>query len=257
MNIKGVLKTTKLFLTNNAPNILTGTSCIGLGLTVYNSIQDTRKADVICRRKKPESFKEEIKLTWKCYIPTFVTTLLTGGSIIGSRVCSANQMKNVSSLYLSSQALLQEYQRKVVDRIGVNKEREIYDEAVKTVADKQSPTKLYSDGGMAGEVIDTGHGNTLFYDEVAKIYFKSDINYLKNAKNDMNSEILNGEMYYDWNEIMYRWNLPYMTYGKDRLITSEHLFDPRFVPEMMENGQVRIVISYNLVLASEYFDKER
>lgn len=255
MNFKGFISTAKLFLSNNAPNILTITSCVGLGVTVYNTVQDTRKAEVICRREKPESFKEEVRLTWKCYIPTIVSTFLTGGCIIGSRCASSKQMKNISSLYLSSQALMQEYQRKVIERIGVNKEREVYDEAVTAIADRQAPTQLYSDGGMAGEVIDTGHGNTLFYDEIARIYFKSDINYLKNAKNDLNDEILSGEMYYDWNEIMYRWGLPCMTYGKDRLITTEHLFKPRFVPEMMENGQVRIVISYDLVPASEYFER--
>lgn len=255
MNFKGFISTAKLFLSNNAPNILTITSCVGLGVTVYNTIQDTRKAEVICRREKPESFKEEVSLTWKCYIPTIVSTFLTSGCIIGSRFASSKQMKNISSLYLSSQALMQEYQRKVIERIGVNKEREVYDEALTAIADRQAPTQLYSDGGIAGEVIDTGHGNTLFYDEIAKIYFKSDINYLKNAKNDMNDEILSGEMYYDWNEIMYRWGLPCMTYGKDRLITAEHLFKPRFVPEMMENGQVRIVISYDLIPASEYFER--
>ena len=256
MNFKGIVNTAKLFLTNNAPNILTVTSCLGLGATVYNSVVDTRKAMCICRREKPENLKEEIQLTWKCYIPTAISAIGTGACIIGSRRSSAKQMKDMTSLYLSSQALMQEYQRKVVERIGVNKEREVHEEAIKAIADRQAPPQLYSDGGMAGEVIDTGKGNTLFYDEVAKVYFKSDINYLKSVRNDINDEVRT-EMYFDWNEIMYRWKLPYLTYGCDRLVTSEFKFDPKFVPEMMENGQVRIVISYNLLPASEYFSKER
>ena len=202
MNIKGIFKTVKLFCHNNAPNILTGTSCLGLGVTVYNAIQDTRKAMIICRREKPESFKEELQLTWKCYIPTAISVTSTAACIIGSRTASDKQLKSMSSAYLGSQALLQEYQRKVVERIGVNKERETYEEAVKAVADRQAPPVLYSDGGMVGEVIDTGRGNTLFYDEIADKWFKSDINYLKTMALDMNGEILNGEMYYDWNEIM-------------------------------------------------------
>lgn len=257
MNIKGIFKTVKLFCHNNAPNILTGTSCLGLGVTVYNAIQDTRKAMTICRREKPESFKEELQLTWKCYIPTAISATSTAACIIGSRTASDKQLKSMSSAYLGSQALLQEYQRKVVERIGVNKERETYEEAVKAVADRQAPPILYSDGGMVGEVIDTGKGNTLFYDEVADKWFKSDINYLKTMALSMNEEILNGEMYYDWNEIMYRWGLPRLKYGSDRLITTEHLFKPKFTSELMENGVVRIIISYDLVSAQEYFDKER
>ena len=256
MSIKGALKTAKLFCHNNAPNILTVSSLVGLGATVYNAVQDTRKAMAICRREKPESLKEEIKLTWKCYIPTGVSAVLTGACVVGSRTSSDKQLKNMSSAYLGSQALLQEYQRKVVDRIGVNKERELYEEAVTAVADKQAPTQLYSDGGMVGEVIDTGRGNSLFYDEISRVWFKGDINYLKTQVNSINAEILGGEMYYDWNEIMYRWGLPQIEYGCDRLITTSHLFDPKFTPEMMDNGQVRIIISYKLLPASEYFRKE-
>jgi len=252
MNIKGALKTARLFITNNSPTILTVCSIFGVGVTTYNAIQDSRKADYIVNKNRPKTLTDEIKMTWKSYIPTGISASMTIACIVGSHVCSEHQKEALSSAYLLSQTTLQEYQKRVVERIGKNKERELYDDTIKAVAEKQVPAALYSDGGMAGEVIDTGHGNTLFYDEVAQVYFKSDIGYLKNAKNDMNSEILNGEMYYDWNEIMYRWGLPCMTYGKDRLITAEHLFDPRFVPEMMDNGQVRIVISYDLIPASEY-----
>ncbi len=256
MNIKGLLKTAKLFCHNNAPDILTVTSCIGLGVTVYNAIQDTRKAMTICRREKPESLKEELQLTLPCYIPTGLSVVLTAGSIIGARNAGASQMKDMTLKYLGSQAFIQEYQKKVIDRIGVKKERQVYDEAITEVANKERP--VISDMGVVDTIIETGHGNTLFYDKEARIYFRSDINFLKNQANKLNADVLGGEDYYDWNEIIYRWDLldrVKLSYPEDRLITTSHLFEPRFTPQIMENGQYLTIISYDLYPASEYFKR--
>jgi len=262
--MKKLLARISLMFKHNSSNILTLLSIFGVGITVYNAHQDTIKAEhalederYACKRRgifRKLDWKDKLRITWKCYIPTGVSAISTMSCIAGSHYCSHIQKEALSSAYLSSQALMQEYQKKVMEKIGENKEREVYDDAVKSLANSQAPTQLYSDAGIAGEVIDTGHGSTLFYDTVIPggLYFKSDIGYLKNAKNEMNSEILNGEMYYDWNEILYRWGLPTFRYGSDRLITTEHLFNPKFTPEMMENGQVRILISYDLIPASEY-----
>lgn len=258
-------KELKLFLHNNNSTILTGLSIVGIILTTYNAIVDTRKMiyrldDEDYERHKnnePElTRKEEAIIIAKSYIPTAISAAGTIGCIIGSHICETRKTESVMSAYLLSQTMLQEYQRKVVDRIGVNKERELRDEVIQEIADLKSPPVLYSDGCIGASVIETGKGNTLFYDEVIPggLYFKSDINFLKAVRNDLNYEVMS-EMYFDWNEILYRWGLPYFKYGCDRIMTYEHPFDPRFVPEMMENGQVRIVISYDLIPADKF--KER
>ena len=113
------------------------------------------------------------------------------------------------------------------------------------------PTTLYSDGGMAGEVIDTGHGNTLFYDVPGQIYFKSDINYIRSKVNDLNAEVRT-EMYFDWNEIYYRWGLPMRKYGNEMIFDVDHPLELRLDPEMMENGQVRILLDYELLPKCTY-----
>ena len=250
MNLKHVVNTAKIFLKNNSSNILTVLSVIGVGSTVWTAHQDTVKAEnELYWNKYPEDPREQFMLTWKCYIPTAISAVSTIACVIGSHYCDSKRVNALSSAYILSQTTLQEYQAKVIEKIGKNKARQLDEEVRQNVANQQlavcpqSPVDAY----------ETGHGKTLFYDEVIPggLYFRSDINYLKAQVNEMNKAVFS-EMEYDWNEIMYRWGLPYMKYGSDRVFTPEHLFDPKFTPEMMDDGQVRIIISYDLIPRGVY-----
>lgn len=254
MNLKQAAANAKIFLSNNSPLILTCMSVVGTVSTAVMASQATIKAQDILYDNEAEDlvWQDKVRLTWKCYIPTGLMGISTIGCMIGSHVCSENQKAALQSAYLLSQTTLQEYQKKVIERIGKNKERELYDETLKEVAIRQGqPTTVYSDGGMAGEVIDTGHGSTLFYDVPGQIYFKSDINYIRSKVNDLNSEVRT-EMYFDWNEIYYRWGLPMRKYGSEMIFDVDHPLELRLDPEMMENGQVRILLDYELQPKSTY-----
>ena len=237
------LNSIKLFLSKNSPTILTGVSILGVMSTIYMASQDTIKAQEILKKMQPRDRKEQIRTTWKCYIPTAVSAATTVACILGSHYCSTRQKEALASAYLLSQTTLQEYQKKVIERIGVNKERSIHEDVVKEISDRQSPVVAYSQG--VADVIDTGHGATLFYDVPGDRYFKSDINYLKTQVNDLNREVRT-EMYFDWNELSYRWGLPYKKYGSELIFDIERPLEVRYVPELMDNGQVRILIDYEL-----------
>ena len=73
----------------------------------------------------------------------------------------------------------------------------------------------------------------------------SDINFLKAQVNELNYEV-RSEMYFDWNEILYRWGLPMRKYGSELIFDVDHPLEIRLTPEMMENGQVRILLDYEL-----------
>lgn len=241
------LKEARLFLNRNNSKILTGLSVVGIGLTVYNAILDTRKAEdhFWAEQSKHDDELNYIKVTWKDYLPTIISAILTAGCTIASDVCAESHTEAAISSYLFSQATLQEYQRKVVERIGVNKERELHDDVIKEIASKKELPVLYSDGGVTGNVIDTGKGNTLFYDEPGDTYFKSDIQCVRSVVNDLNYE-LRSEMYFDWNELRYRWGLPFKKYGSDLIFDVDRPLELRLVPDMLENGTVRIILDYEL-----------
>lgn len=248
MKFKTFIKRSQLFLSHNSSIILSGMSLLGLGFTVYNAHQDTLKAEDDYWEKQQDTDEElqYFPTVWKDYIPTAISAGLTAGCIIGNHICSEKQKGALQSAYLLSQTTLQEYQRKVVERIGKNKERDLRNEVITEIAEKQKPQALYSDGGVAGQVIDTGKGTTLFYDEPGDTYFKSDINYIRSVINDLNYE-LRTEMYFDWNELRYRWGLPFKKYGRDLIFDVDHPLDVRMVPEMMDNGQVRVILDYDLI----------
>ena len=231
MNLNDV----KSFLGKNSPTIFTCVSIAGVLSTVYTCHQDTIKDEASKRRGN--------KKRWKNYIPTAISATTTIGCIVGSRYASFRQKEVLASAYLLSQTTLQEYQKKVIDQIGKNKERALREEVVQEIADRKEPVLLYSEG--VSDVIDTHHGNTLFYDVPGERYFKSDINFLKTQVNDLNREVRT-EMEFDWNELCYRWGLPWKKYGGDLIFDIDRPLEVSYVPEMMENGQVRILVDYEL-----------
>lgn len=237
------LKSLKLFLSNNSPVIFTGISIIGVITTVITASQDTIKAQDIIAEMQPRNKKEKFKTTWKCYIPTAISASATIGCILGSHYCSAKQNKALTSAYLLSQATLQEYQKRVIERIGKNKERDIREEVTKAIADQNAP--VFGPTVNNFEVIETGHGSTLFYDVPAERYFKSDMMYIQKTENDINRDV-RSEMYFDWNEILYRLGEPYKQYGEEMVVDVDHPLEFKPVPEIMENGQVRILLNYEL-----------
>lgn len=254
MGLRESLRSFQLSTSKRSDTILMGLGIVGLFLTVYTAHQDTVKAenhmlDYADFPHEDLSPKERLEITWKDYIPTAISFVGTAACIVGSHYCSVKQKEALSSAYLLSQTTLQEYQRRVVERIGESKEREIRAETLKEVS--KSHGQLYSDGGLVGEVIDTGHGNTLFYDVPGDRYFKSSITYIKSIVNDLNFEVRT-EMYFDWNDIYSRLDLPYMKYGSEMIFDVDHPLDIKFTPELMDDGQVRILIDYDLFPKAVY-----
>ena len=248
------LKQIKLFLSKNSPIILAGMGVFGTISTVYTAHQDTLKAEHVKKRTKPRTLKEEIHDTWKCYIPTAISATGTIGCIVGSHYCSSRQREALASAYLVSQTTLQKYQEKVIERIGKNKARDLREEVDRDIANMRAPAASFP--SMLTDAIDTGHGKTLFYDVPGERPFYSDMNFMDKQVNDLNREV-RSEMYFDWNELNYRWGLPYKQFGSEHIFTADDPLEVRYVPEIMDNGQVRINVHYNLIPLSEYKKRSR
>lgn len=248
------LKQVKLFLSKNSPIILACMGVFGTVSTVYTAHQDTIKAEHVKKQTRPRNWKEELQDTWKCYIPTAISATGTIGCIVGSHYCSSKQREALASAYLVSQTTLQKYQEKVIERIGKNKARELREEVDHELAETKAPAVSFL--SQLTDAIDTGHGKTLFYDIPGERYFYSDMNYMDHQVNMMNKEVRT-EMYYDWNEINYRWGLPFKKFGSEHVFTADEPLEIRYKPELMDNGQVRILVNYDLIPLSEYLDKSR
>lgn len=216
LNVSHVLKTAQSFLTKNSPKILTGVGIVGMCTTVVLAVKATPKAMELIEAEKErqntelydEAIEKEyddytmvehlkpvemIKVAWKPYIPAAVTGVLSIGCLIGASSVSARRQAALYSAYKLTETAFADYKEKVVETIGEKKEQDIRDKVVKDKMDKNPPSNT--------TVIVTGGGNTLIYDAHSDRYFKSDIDKIKRAVNNLNYRMISGnEMYVSLND---------------------------------------------------------
>jgi hypothetical protein len=197
-------------LAKHSPEILTGIGVAGMITTTVLAVKATPKALRLMDEKKQETGKEKlsavetVKTTWKCYIPAVVVGTAALGCIIGARSVDAKRNAALAAAYKISETAFAEYREKVVETIGEKKERDIRDNVNKDQIENNPPTN--------NEIIITSSGETLCYDYYSKRYFKSDIDKIKRAVNEINRQLLL-ESYVSLNDFYDEIGLPGTDYG--------------------------------------------
>ena len=167
MNIaKGV----KRALRKHSPEILTGIGIAGMIATTVTAVRATPKALQLIdareiKEEKRLSTAEVVKTTWKCYIPAAVTGTLSVACLIGA----------------SSETALKEYREKALEVVGPKKEQAIRDAVAKE--------KLEKARVETREIVSTGRGETPCFDPLTNSLFKSDIETIRKAENNLNKRM--------------------------------------------------------------------
>lgn len=183
-----IVKTIRTDLIKHSPEILTGLGIAGMITATVLAVKATPKAEMLIEKKKAETktdkltVTETVKTVWKCYIPSAATILLSSACIIGANSVHVKRHAALAAAYALSESTLKEYQEKVVETIGEKKEQAVRDAIAKD--------KVESQPVSSSEVIVTGKGETLCYDALSGRYFKSDIDKLKKAENELNRRML-------------------------------------------------------------------
>ena len=174
----------KLSLTRHAPEILMGLGITGMFVTTIMAVKVTPKAVMLIEQRKQELGVEKlkaldtVKTTYKCYLPAAAVATVSTGCLIGSSSTSIRRHAALATAYQMVKTGYDEYREKVVETIGEKKEAEVKEKVLKD--------KLDANPSNTKEIIFTGNGDTLCYDDVSGRYFKTDINVIKKAVNDMN-----------------------------------------------------------------------
>ena len=170
----------KVSFNKHSPAILTGLGVTGLFASVIFSIQATPKAMRSIESKKKKLDKEKLTVgetigaTWKHYIPTAITVATSTACIIGANSVNTRRTAALAAAYSLSETALTEYQDKVRDIIGENKETDIRSEvAAERVA--ANPPKT-------SEIVFVGNGSQLFQEDITRRYFRSDIEKVRRAE---------------------------------------------------------------------------
>ena len=252
------LKSIRTFLVDHSPEILTGVGISGMLTAIGLGIAATPKAMKAIEKAKvrkvegsddaivdPKLTKGEIfKVTWKYYIPTVATAALSTACIIGSNSVHAKRNAALAAAYTLSDSALKEYQNKVVETIGEKKEEAVRDAIAKDRVDNNPVSTK--------EVIITEKGNTLCYDSISGRYFRSDIEKLKKAANELNRRMLN-DMYISLNEFYYEIGLNGTKIGEDLGWNVDRgLIDLRFSAQVADDGNPCLVLEFEVAPSYKY-----
>jgi hypothetical protein len=237
-------------ITKHSPEILTGIGIAGMITTTIMAVRATPKALILIEERKEEIDVDKltpielIKTTWTCYIPAAITGGLSIICLIGASSVNARRNAALATAYTLSESALKEYQEKVIETIGEKKEQTVRDAIAKDRIDKNPVSSR--------EVIITEKGNTLCYDAISGRYFKSDIDKIKKAENELNRR-MRDEMYISLNEFYYEIGLNPIGIGDDLGWNIDHGYiELSFSSQLADEGTPCLVIDYQVAPRYEY-----
>ena len=196
MQLKAIFTDLGKAARKHSPEILTGIGIAGMLSTTVLAVRATPKALVLIEEKKrekkfavikdggdPELTRlEVIKVAWKSYIPAAVTGVASIACLVGASSVNARRNAALAAAYALSETTLADYKEKVVETLGEKKAQEVKDAIAKD--------KIENDPLTRKEVAITDKGETLCYDALSGRYFKSDIEYIRRAVNNLNERLL-------------------------------------------------------------------
>lgn len=265
LNISKVFSDIKEGASKHSPEILTGLGIAGMMTTTVLAVTATPKALQNIENEKRfrledfdldgeptkadlEDIKlspiEIIKVSWKPYIPAIAMCGVSTACLIGASSVNAKRNAALATAYQLSRTALIDYKEKVVETIGEKKE--------KTIQEKVHKEKLEKDPVSSKEVFITGDAEHLCYDVISGRYFKSSLDKIKRAQNELNKKLMD-EMYISLNEFYDELGLPCNKLGNELgWNISDGFIDMSFDSNIAENGEPCIVVDYCIAPRFEY-----
>lgn len=236
-----------------APSILTFVGVVGMISTVIMAVKATPKAEQILEEAEKrtidetggEAAKLDKKETAKClvsaYWPVAAAGAVSVACFVASNYMHGKQEAAMATCLGLSEAALHRLQEATLDTVGKN----TFDEIRAKVADKQLKDCPIKD---STEVIVTKNGETLCFDCYSGRYFKSDLETIRRAINDLNETMLTGD-FVSLNDLYYSLGLPEVKMGDNlgwHSYDGGEMIDVKYSARIAENGEPCIVIDYTV-----------
>lgn len=242
MNFNSLADSIKSYFKDHSSEVL-----VGLGITTgvtatVLAVAATPKAmaDIDLHKKatgkKTLTKGETVKLVWKFYIPTAVSTVVSISSILGASYLSNRNSAALATMVSVSEAGAKLYREKVVETIGEKKEKQVRDEVAKE--------NLRQTVNSGNKVVVIGTGDVLCFDQLSRQVFKSDMQTIRAAQNDFNRDMLD-EMYLSLNRWYDMLDLKHIEYGDNVGWSKDRGFlDLEFTSELID-GVPYLVLDLN------------
>ena len=253
-NVALIAKNVKSAAVKHSPEILTGIGIAGMVTTTVLAVRVTPKALELIKDDSrhnhdgdPYAYTnvEAIKSAWKCYIPAAVTGAVSVACLVGASSVSAKRNAVLATAYKLSESALTEYREKVVETIGEKKER--------AIKDKVAEDRIAKNPVSKSDVIITQKGETLCLDYHSGRYFKSDIDCIKRAVNELNRRMVL-DMYVSLNDFYDELGLEHTHMGDDLGWTfDDGLVEVDFSSQITDDGRPCIVMDYKVAPHRDYY----
>ena len=196
------------FVNHNAPTLCTIVAVGGVVVTVGLAVKATPKCIDILEEmdNNGATKKERIKAVAPTLAPVILSGVITIGCIIGGNYISATRIEALSAaLSLSNKAKVA-YEDAAKEILGEEKAEEIKDKAA--VKEAGRPPK------EPDKVLNTGKGDTLYYEPYSGRWFRSNPAAIDAAENRCNRDMTTSNIEYSMNEYYYELGLPEIYAGE-------------------------------------------
>lgn len=248
-SLASVAKSVRTAMKKHSPEILTGIGIAGMITTTIMAVRATPKALILIKERKNDletdnlTAIETIKTTWVCYIPAAVVGTISVFCLVGASSTNLRRNAALATAYTLSESTLKEYQEKVVETIGEKKEQSIRDEVAKDKLVKNPVREV---------ILTEKGGNTICFDVISGRYFKSDIDQIRKAVNELNRK-MRDEMYITLNEFYYEIGLDGTKLGDDLGWNIDNGYiDLDFSSHLDANSTPCLVIDYRVAPIYDY-----
>lgn len=243
VNVKALIKNAEAIVKKRSPEILTGIGIAGMATSTIFAVKATPKAMMLIEERKLDldtdhiSKLEVVKTVWPCYIPTVATTVASAACLIGASTINFRRNAALAAAYALSESTLKDYQEKVIETIGDKKSGEVRDAIAKD--------KLEKNPYSGDAIVVTDNNDTLCYEPLSGRYFRSNIDKIKRALNEVNRMMLSAD-HISLNDFYCEIGLGETKLGDDlgwRLDTNS-LIDMHFSTHLAKNGEPCLVLDF-------------
>lgn len=255
-------RVSKTKLVDHSPTILSGLAVGGLVATVALAVRATpialmkvrelhnaktaeagpllKDQDVARNEKLP--VMEVVAATWKDYLPATITGVATVACIVGANQIGIRKQAALAGAYALAETAFREYKDEVIKQIGANKERKV-DEAIT----ERKVGEMRPDA----QVIITGGGDQLCYDELTGRYFRSDADKIRRAELELKTLVLR-DMFADHNVFYSYLGLEDVLVGEALGWNIDHLPEVIFSSHLAPDGTPCLAVRFQYLPKVDY-----
>lgn len=223
----------------NSPEIMAGLAVGGIAVTAYLAAKAGYKAKgVLSEMPADMDNKEKVAATWKLYAPAAAAGVATATLLVASNKSGNKRTAAAVTAYSVAAKGFDEYKEKVIEQIGANKEQKIRDEIAQDNTDRVMAKPV--------EVLITNGGSVLCMEGLTGRVFRSDMETLRKAVNDLN-RLLVSDIYCTLNEFYDFIDLPYTDESGNMGWENDKLMDIEFSTTLSPTKEPCLTFSYNYI----------